>query len=70
VRAEGRARADALRLDVGEPAIDQQTVAGEQQRARRRARRIARVAASSTGGGAARRCAARGRAQKFSTIAL
>jgi hypothetical protein len=66
--AEGRARTDELLLDVGEPAIDQQAVTGQQQReAAVAALGRARVRTRRRG---ARRCAPRGRAQKFSTIAL
>jgi hypothetical protein len=32
VAAEGRARSDQLRLDCGEAPVDEQAVAGEQQR--------------------------------------
>jgi hypothetical protein len=72
-RSERGRGADALRLDVGESAIDQQPISGEQQDAAGLTSAgvspvASRLAASGTGR-ARRRSAAR-RAQKFSTIAL
>jgi len=66
--AERRARTDELLLDVGEAAVDQQPVAGQQQGDAAVAALGGAVGRARRGG--SRRCAPGGRAQKFSTIAL